>query len=49
MVLQKYMKPADKKVQEWRGTEWLDFFLYGRSDFMIHWDYSEYTKEIIYV
>ena len=21
MVLQKYMKPADKKVQEWRGTE----------------------------
>lgn len=26
MVLQKYMKPADKKVQEWRETEGLDFF-----------------------
>ena len=22
MVLQKYMKPADKKVQEWKGQEW---------------------------
>nr|DAO59347.1 MAG TPA: hypothetical protein [Caudoviricetes sp.] len=30
------MKPADKKVQEWRETEGLDFFLYGRPDFMIH-------------